>query len=143
MAMAKVLVVDDEEEFARTLSERMEARGLRVEIANSGAAALEKIKGRHFDAVVLDLAMPGMDGIETLQRMIAENADLQIILLTGHATVQKGVESIKLGAMDFLEKPIDFNELMGKIEEAERKSTALLQNRSRQEIDDLLKKKGW
>ncbi|MCK4462009.1 MAG: response regulator, partial [candidate division Zixibacteria bacterium] len=86
----RVLIVDDERDFAGALAERMQNRGLEVDTAYSGPEALKFVASRTYHAVVLDLAMPGMDGIETLQRMLSLNADLQVILLTGRATVDKG-----------------------------------------------------
>jgi len=118
MASEKVLIIDDEREFTEALSERMETRGIKAVTAATGAEALGIVDKEKFDAVILDMVMPGMDGIETLKRLLEKNPDLQIILLTGHATVQTSVEAIKLGAADFLEKPVDIKKLMEKIKEA-------------------------
>ena len=139
----KVLLVDDEEEFTSVLSERMQARGLSVETAENGFTALEKAKATSYDAVVLDLAMPGMDGIETLKGLLEINPDLQVILLTGHATLQKGVEAVKLGALDFLEKPADIQKLTGKIEEAKARRMVLVEKRNEEAIKEILETKGW
>ena len=139
----RVLLVDDEEDFLHTLSARMKARGLRVDTAESGEAALEKVKEKNFDAIVLDLAMPGLDGIETLKRLREINPDLQIILLTGHATVQKGVEAIKQGAIDLLEKPTDIEQLVKRIEDARAKKAVLVEKRIAEQMEDILRKKGW
>lgn len=143
MSDARVLLVDDEDVFVEALARRMEARGLRVETAANGKIALEKAHEHTFDVVVLDLAMPEMDGIETLKRLREDNPCLQIILLTGHATVQKGVEAIKLGAMDFMEKPTEFKKLLAKIEEASEKTTLLVERRTCDEVNDVLRKHGW
>ena len=118
MAQEKILLVDDEAEFTSVLAERMEARGLQVDIAHSGEEALDKVREKTYDAIILDMLMPGMDGIETLKELRKINPDLQIILLTGYATVEKSVEAVKLGAMDFMEKPADFKKLLEKITEA-------------------------
>ena len=83
----KVLLVDDEAEFTEVLAERMTTRGLRVDVADSGHAALDRAREVFYDAVILDLMMPGIDGLETLKRLLEINADLQVILLTGHATL--------------------------------------------------------
>jgi DNA-binding NtrC family response regulator len=138
-----ILLVDDEEQFTQVLSERMEARGYDVEIANSGPIALKKVKEKIYDAIILDLAMPEMDGIETLKKMVEENPDLQIIFLTGHATLQKGIEAVKLGAMDFLEKPVDLEELLIKVKQASEKRIMLYEKRKEEELKDILKKKSW
>ena len=114
----KVLLVDDEKEFVETLAERLRNRGMAVSATDSPLEALGKAEKESYDAVVLDLMMPEMDGIETLARMKKHNPDLQVILLTGQATVEKGVEAMKCGAMDFLEKPIDLKVLAEKIKKA-------------------------
>ena len=95
----RVLLVDDEKEFTDVLSQRMEARGLHVDVAATGLDALAKVEEKNYDAIILDLLMPGIDGIETCKRMLKANPDLQIILLSGHATVEKGVKAVKTGAL--------------------------------------------
>jgi DNA-binding NtrC family response regulator len=140
---ADVLLVDDEEQFLKVLSQRMEGRGLKVDTSASGEEALEKVKGKDFDAIVLDLAMPGMSGIETLKRIRSEHPDLQIIMLTGHGSVEKGVEAIKAGAVDFLEKPADMNKIMDKISEAKRKRVLLIEKKKEAQVKEILQSKGW
>ena len=139
----KILLVDDEKDFTEALSERMEARGFRVEIADSGPVAIEKVKEQSYDAIILDLAMPEMDGIDVLKILLKKNPDLQIIFLTGHATLEKGIEAVKLGAVDFMEKPVDINKLLEKVNEAKTKRDLLSEKKTENEIKDLLKKKGW
>ena len=143
MASEKVLIIDDEREFTEALSERMETRGIKAVTAATGAEALGIVDKEKFDAVILDMVMPGMDGIETLKRLLEKNPDLQIILLTGHATVQTSVEAIKLGAADFLEKPVDIKKLMEKIKEAGAKRVALVEKQADGAINDILKSKDW
>lgn len=143
MTNERVLLVDDEEEFVETLAKRMKARGLVVDTAESGEVAIEKVQDGGFDVVVLDLAMPGIDGIETLRRVLEINHDLQVILLTGHGTVSKGVEAMRLGAADFLEKPADFKELLKKVREASEKKALLIQKRTEEHVAEILEKKGW
>ena len=143
MAGERILLVDDEEEYVRILAERMEARGMKVTVAHSGDEAISKGGKAHFDAVVLDLAMPGKDGIETLKELLEINGDLQVIMLTGHATVDKGVQAIKLGARDFLEKPLDFEKLLLKIGNAAAAKAHIDQQKSKQNIYNIIKKKGW
>ncbi len=143
MAAVRVLIVDDETEFSEILAQRMETRGFEVATADSGQAGLDIVTKTWYDAIVLDLAMPGMDGIETLKRMLEINPDLQIILLTGQATIDKGVEAVKLGAVDFLEKPADLDKLVGKIKEAQLKKADLFERRLGDSISDIMKKKGW
>jgi DNA-binding NtrC family response regulator len=143
MEHVNVLIVDDEEEFTRTLSERMEFRGIAVDTATNGIEAIQKAKNAKYDAIILDLAMPEMDGIETLRHLLEDNADLQIILLTGHATVQKGIEAVRLGAMDLLEKPAEIQTLMDKIQQAKANRMVLVQKRAEETITDILNAKGW
>ncbi len=143
MGTTRVLIVDDEEEFAKSLAERMENRGLETETVFSGEEAVEQVKAHHFDAVVLDMAMPGMDGAETLKAMLAINADLQVIVLTGHATVSTGVAAVKGGAFEFLEKPVKFESLVGKIGQAKAVSSALSEARMTDMIDGIMKRRGW
>lgn len=143
MEKTRVLIVDDEQEFARSLAERMENRGLETETVFSGEEAVERIKSQPFDAVVLDMAMPGMDGIETLKAMLAINADLQVIILTGHATISAGVTAVKEGAFEFLEKPVKIEALVGKIDQAKERSSALSDAKITDMIDQIVKRHGW
>ena len=143
MAAATVLLVDDEVDFSEALAERMRQRGLEVDTVENGMKALEQVAQKVYDAVLLDLAMPGMDGIETLKRMLQAKPDLQVILLTGKATVEKGVEAVKLGALEFLEKPAKIDTLMDRIQTAQARSVELSESRVEDMISDILKKKGW
>ena len=143
MATASVLIVDDEIEFSAAIAERMINRGLTADTAESGMQALDLIKKKSYDAIILDMAMPEMDGFETLKRMLEFDKDLQIIFLTGQATIQKGVEAVKLGAADFMEKPADFATLIGKITEAQQKKVQLFDENLQNKMSDILKKKGW
>lgn len=143
MKADRVLLVDDEVDFVETLAKRMEMRGLYVEIANTGSEALEKVAGNVFDAVVLDLIMPGMDGIETLQRLHEVDPDLQIMLLTGQGTIQTAVEATRLGAIDVFEKPTDIAVLLEKIKEARAQRFMRAEQKSREDIEDILKRRGW
>lgn len=139
----KVLIVDDEEEFLKAFSQRLKTRGLSIDTATTGEEALVKTKGKEIDAIVLDLAMPGIGGLETLKRLKEENPDLQVIILTGHGTVEKGVEAMKEGALDFMEKPVDMNKLLQKIGEAKHKRVVLFEKKVKQQMDDILESKGW
>jgi len=143
MSDCSVLLVDDEVDFVDVLAERLEARGLRVETAGDGPTALAKAREQAFDAIVLDMAMPGMDGIETLTGLLEINRDLQVILLTGQATLRQAVDAMKLGALDFLEKPVDIDVLTATIENAATRRTELDDERVQQKISDILKQKGW
>ncbi len=143
MADPRVLLVDDETDFVEALSARLEVRGMLVEAAASGAEAIAKVKARRFDAVVLDLAMPGMDGIETLRELRAILPDVQVILLTGQASLKQGIEAMKLGAIDFLEKPVSIDTLLAKIGEAKSTSDDLADQKTDQIVSDIIGSKGW
>ena len=139
----RVLLVDDEPHFIKMLAERLSVRGFSVETAGGGPEAVERVKEEPYDAIVLDLLMPEMDGLETLKQLKEINPDLQVILLTGHGTVDKGVEAMKLGAMDFVEKPADFQELLSKIREAKDKRMLLVEKRHEERVKELMKSKPW
>ena len=139
----KVLLVDDEPHFVKLLAERLEGRGFNVETAGGGSEAIDKAKGEPYDAIVLDLLMPDMDGLETLKQLKEMNPDLQVILLTGHGTIDKGVEAMKLGAMDFVEKPADFQELLEKIRKAKDKRMLLVTKRHEERVKEIMKSKPW
>jgi DNA-binding NtrC family response regulator len=143
MSDHKVLLVDDEKEFVEVLADRLEARGLRVVKTHSGPQALEAAEDTVFDAIVLDMAMPGMDGIETLEGLLAINPDLQVILLTGRATLEQAAAAIRTGALDLLEKPADIDTLVAKIELAATKRWSLEEMRIEQKVADIMRKKGW
>ena len=143
MTDERVLLVDDEEAFVQTLGKRLTARGLRVDTAGTGEEAVEKTKHQPFDVVVLDLAMPGIDGIETLKQLLAIDPDLQILLLTGHGSIEKAVEATKLGAVDFMQKPASLPDLLKQIQEAGARKALLVEKRAAEQISDVLKKKGW
>lgn len=114
----KVLIVDDEVEFALTLAERMELRGMNVQVAHNGEEALEKTSLYHPDVVVLDLKMPDMSGLEVLDAIKARDADIEVIMLTGHGSTTSGIEGMERGAFDYIMKPVDLAELLEKIRQA-------------------------
>lgn len=140
---AKVLLVDDEEEFISTLSQRLETRNLNVTTASSGQEAVELTDQQDFDAILLDITMPGMDGIETLKRIKEKHPEAEIIMLTGHGSIASTVEAMKSGAEDYLEKPVDMSELLAKIKEARDKHVLILQRQSKEQIKEILKTKFW
>lgn len=140
---AKVLLVDDEEDFLKTLAERLETRGLKVTTATNGEKALASVEGQEFDLIVLDLAMPGLDGLETLKRIKNRQPEAEIIMLSGQGSIRTSIEAMKLGACDFLQKPVDIGELMNKISEAKEKRMLMLESKSVAEIEKILHTKGW
>jgi len=116
-----VLVVDDEVQFVETLVKRLVKRGVKVTSAHSGRQALDTLAGSgatRTDVVILDVKMPGMDGLETLAAIKEAHPLVEVIMLTGHATVESAIEGMKHGAYDYLMKPCDFDLLMAKLNEA-------------------------
>ena len=122
MSKVRVLLVDDEPEFLRTLAKRLDRRGLDVDVAGSGQAALESLRTRQAEVVVLDVKMPDMDGLETLEAIRGDHPDMAVIMLTGHADVEAAMQGLSNGAFDYLMKPISIDELIYKIEDAFRAS---------------------
>jgi DNA-binding NtrC family response regulator len=123
MKTFKVLVVDDERDFLETIVKRLEARDLAVKGVESGEKALELIDQEPFDVVVLDVKMPGMDGLDTLKEFKKKHPTLEVIMLTGHASVESGIEGMKLGAFDYIMKPVPLDELMEKMRQAFERKT--------------------
>ncbi len=138
----KVLLVDDEEDFLEIMSERMEAREMMVTTCTSAEEALEIIKAETFDAIILDFMMPGMDGFQALREIKSRLPEAQIILLTGHATVEKGVEAMKMGATDFLEKPADIEALERKIKDASARRMLIVEKETEERIRDIIRRTG-
>ena len=118
-----VLLVDDEVPFVETMSKRLSKRQLMVLPAYTGREALEMLGKNAVDVVILDVKMPGMDGIQTLRQIKQTFPLVEVIMLTGHATIETAVEGMRLGAFDYLMKPCEIEELLAKVNEAkERKS---------------------
>lgn len=136
----KVLLVDDEKDFLDVMAQRMEARGLEITTAESADQALSIIEKEHFDAIVMDFQMPGMDGMQALKAIKAKSPELQIILLTGYATVEKTVEAMKAGASDFLEKPVDIEVLTAKIKKAKADKNQHIEKQTDERIKDILQR---
>jgi DNA-binding NtrC family response regulator len=116
-----IMIVDDEKDFVEMLSLRLAETGESVVSAYSGSECLEKLERENIDVVILDVKMPGMDGIETLQEIKKHYPLVEVIMLTGHGTIETAVEGMKLGAYDFLVKPSDFNELTDKLGNARQR----------------------
>lgn len=143
MAKDRVLLVDDEAAFLDALAERLRIRGLEVACARSGKLALAAVEEQTFDAVVLDLAMPGLDGIETLRRLHQLQPDLQVMILSGRATVQTAVEATRLGATDIFEKPTDVDTLVERIRSARAARLAREDEVAQEHVDEIMRSKGW
>jgi len=114
----RVLIVDDEDDFREAIIKRLRARKVDVEGADSGQKALDMLTNEDFDVVVLDVKMPGMDGIETLRELKLKKPLVEVIMLTGHASVESGIQGMQLGAFDYVMKPVALDDLMDKLRQA-------------------------
>jgi DNA-binding NtrC family response regulator len=123
-----VLLVDDEQDFLYPLIRRLSRRQLNVLSAGSGQEALKKINEHPVDVVVLDVKMPGMSGLDILRAIKAGHGAIEVILLSGHASIDTAVEGLTYGAFDYLMKPVDFDELFFKLQDAYEKK-CLQENR--------------
>jgi len=118
METFRILIVDDEDDFREAIMKRLRARKMEVAGANSGPKALEMLAEQEFDVVVLDVKMPGMDGIETLRAIKQKKPLVEVIMLTGHASVESGIQGMQLGAFDYVMKPVALDDLMDKLRQA-------------------------
>ena len=123
MKDARILLVDDEVVFANNMSKLLTRRGYQVKAVNNGDEALRALMDNPFDVMVLDLKMPGMDGIATMQEMKKLGLFTEILILTGHGSIDTALEAIQLGAYDYVTKPVEIAELLSKIEAAFERKT--------------------
>jgi len=121
MKNMKVLLVDDEEEFVKALAERLKMRDLRSDTVLDGEEALSFVEDQEPDVMVLDLKMPGIDGMEVLRQVRKAYPNIQVIILTGHGTERHEEEAKRLGAFDYLEKPVNLDVLVKKMKAAYRR----------------------
>lgn len=138
----KVLLVDDERDFVEMLSLRLQDVGEKVTPAFSGKECLEVLAEREMDVVILDIKMPGMDGIETLREIKRRHPLVEVILLTGHGAVDTAVEGMKLGAFDYLLKPAEFEDLTEKLEGARKRKAEQEERIRKAEARALLRRSG-
>lgn len=135
MDLLSVLLVDDEMDFLDTLIKRLKKRNVDASGVKSGEEALDFLNRNSVDVVVLDVKMPGMDGIETLREIKKVNPLVEVIMLTGHASIEVAIEGMELGAFDYLMKPIDIDDLLYKLQDAyKKKSIQLAKIKSMEEI---------
>jgi DNA-binding NtrC family response regulator len=114
----RLLVADDEESFLKSVAKRLELQGLEVVTATNGKAAIKSAKREKFDVALVDLRMPDLDGAEVLRVLKKRHRFLEVVILTGHASIDSAVECTKLGAFDYLEKPYEFEALLDVIRRA-------------------------
>lgn len=136
MTQMKLLLVDDETDFLNTLLKRMQRRNVDVQGVGSGESALSWLKTHAADVVILDVRMPGMDGVETLRAIKKRYPLMEVIMLTGHASMEVAIEGMEMGAFDYLMKPMDMDDLIYKAEDAFKKKT-IHESRIRQRSREL------
>jgi len=138
----KVLVVDDEKDFVKMISLRLNELGEKVTPSYSGKESLETLEKNDIDVVILDIKMPGMDGISTLREIKKRFPLIEVIMLTGHGSIGSAVEGMKLGAFDYLLKPADFDDLSAKMEAARKRKDEQEERIRKAEAKFLLRKVG-
>ena len=139
----RILLVDDEKDFVQLLSKRLESRGIEIATAAGGREALDLSRKQPFDVVLLDIDMPDMDGFQVMKKLKDRDRDVQVIFVTGKATIESGVEAMKLGACDLVQKPIEMDALMAKIKEARKKRMVAVERHSEEVAEHILEKHGW
>ena len=121
MKRPRILLVDDEVAFANNLLKLLSKRGYDAVVVYSGADAVNMVGEKEFDVIILDMKMPGMDGIATLKEIKKKVPSVEVVILTGHGSVESGIEGMQLGAFDFLMKPVSIDDLQEKVSEAYRR----------------------
>ncbi len=138
----RVLIVDDEADFVEMFALRLEQQGEKVTTASSGQEALDVLSEKEIDVVILDIRMPGMDGIETLKEIKNRFPIVEVIMLTGHGSTETAVEGMKLGAFDYLMKPADHKDINEKLEQARKKKEEQEDRIRKAEVRSLLRRSG-
>mgnify|MGYP001309503136 FL=1 len=121
MKIPRILLVDDEVAFANNLLKLLSKRGYDAVVVYNGADAVNMVGEKEFDVIILDMKMPGMDGIATLKEIKKKVPLVEVVILTGHGSVESGIEGMQLGAFDFLMKPVSIDDLQEKVSEAYRR----------------------
>jgi DNA-binding NtrC family response regulator len=139
---ARVLIVDDEKDFVEMFALRLEGQGERVSTAHSGKEALKILENTMIDVVILDIRMPGMDGIDVLKQIKKLYPIIEVIMLTGHGSTETAVKGMKLGAFDYLMKPADFEDIKIKLENARKQKDSQEERIRQAEVKLLLRRSG-
>ncbi|WFS61777.1 response regulator [Pseudodesulfovibrio thermohalotolerans] len=132
MNQIRVLVVDDEPDFLKLIQRRLTKRNVHVDTVTNGEAALAFLKDNPVDVIILDVRMPGLSGIDTLKEIRKRFRDTEVIMLTGHGSLQSGIEGISLGAYDYILKPFSIDNLLGRIRAAHEHAKLRIERRSHQ-----------
>ncbi len=138
----RLLLVDDEKDFVEVLAERLETRGFEVRQAFNGDDAINLLNRQDADVVILDVLMPGKDGLETLSEIKRLKPLTEVIMLTGHATVETAIQGMKLGAYDYLMKPTETEDLVTKINRAHKLKSEHEERIRQAEVDRIVKTRG-
>lgn len=138
MATIRLLLVDDEKRFLKTTKILLDKRGVVTFTATNGADALKSMDEQRIDVVILDVKMPGIDGVEVLRLAKERHPLIEVIMLTGHASVESAVDGLKLGAFDYVKKPCDISKLMIKVNEAYEKKRAREEKIRKAQIDEII-----
>ena len=138
MANIQLLLVDDEERFLTTTRTLLEKRGVTAFIASNGVDALKVMDEHPIDVVVLDVKMPGVDGVEVLRLTKQRHPLIEVVMLTGHASVESAVEGLKLGAFDYVTKPCEISGLMDKVHEAYARKHAMEEKIRKAKIEKII-----
>lgn len=139
----RILLVDDETDFVDVLAERLESRDFEVSKAYNGDEALAQVKEKQLDVVILDVQMPGKGGVDILREIKQMKPLVEVIMLTGHATVESAVEGMKVGAFDYLMKPTEMKDLVEKIVKAYKRKAEQEERIRQAEIERIMQTRGW
>ncbi|PIE69941.1 MAG: two-component system response regulator [Deltaproteobacteria bacterium] len=139
----KILLVDDERDFIDALAKRLTLRDFDVTAVYSGEEALDVFGKRIFDIVLLDVKLPGMSGIDVLKQMKAAHPLVQVLMLTGHATVENAIKGMKCGAYDYLMKPVEIKALEAKLSVAYAVRAEQIERIRKAEVESLITRRGW
>ena len=134
-----LLVVDDEEEFLASITKSLSVRNFKVLAVNRGEKAIEAVKAHPVDIALVDLKMPGINGEETLAALKAEQEGLEVVILTGHGTIDSAIECTRIGAFAFLQKPCELNELLDTLHRAYEKKQKNVEDINERRIKGILK----
>ena len=126
----KVLIIDDERAIRNSLGEILTDEGYEVDTAEDGASGLQQVEKEKYDVIFCDIKMPGMDGVEVLGKLTEMGLDSAVVMISGHADIETAVECIKMGAFDFVQKPLDLNRILITIKNASERVSLTSQNKA-------------